>query len=79
MAIYKTTKMFALVKESFLSINEKIPIATLLLKNPITSLECIFCIIGSIILLVAMCIFEATCQTSKKNVVLLVLLATCVV
>ncbi len=70
--------MFALVKELVLSINEKAPLATLLLKNPITNLESIFCIIGSIILLVAICIFDATCQISKKNVVLSVLLATCI-
>ncbi len=55
------------MKELVLSINEKAPIATLLLKSPITSLKSIFCIIGSIILLVAMCIFEDTCQTGKKE------------
>jgi hypothetical protein len=38
--------MFALVKESVLSINEKAPITTLLLKSPIISLDSIFCIIG---------------------------------
>jgi hypothetical protein len=47
-----------------------------MLKSPITSLKSIFCILGSIILLVAMCIFYATCQIGRKNVVLLVLLAT---
>jgi hypothetical protein len=50
----------------------------MLLKSFITSLESIFCIFGSIILLVGMCIYDATCQIGKKNVVLLVLLATCV-
>jgi len=50
----------------------------MLLKNPITSLKSIFCILGSIILLVAMCIYDATYQIGKKNVVLLELLATCV-
>jgi hypothetical protein len=50
----------------------------MLLKSPITNLKFNFSILGSIILLVVMCVSDAMCQIGKKNVVLLVPLATCV-